>query len=445
MFLLPFCHAHLRCLLLGLALLALPASALAANEEGVFVSNESVLLGGAARSVVADGSASWINPARLTQVDRVSVMGNVNALRLSHQRVPDAVRVHGANGLDLKTTNVSILPGSMSLAMSLSDRVTLGLGVFVTKSKVELESLHLESFTDAQRYELVIGVTNRNQDYNAVAALGWKASDRASYGVSLSFRYGRQAYTMANWTSFSNEFYERLSTVTMQQQLVRAGLGVILGANWQLRDDLVLTLVVQTPSLIIVNSENSLTAVGQSSRDPNGEVTIEHEVTRVNRLSADARALGSLRIHLGAAWTSGPILVSAEVEQRMEPDVDKRGYVPIWNARIGVQSQIKEGVLVGGGLFTDLTQRVDLADFSDTNVQYFGASLGARFTKTIHLAPEERTRTIERSTVVGARYMAGMGQFQGATIRLDGAESESRAIRYVAHELSLYMGAEFAF
>lgn len=434
------CDALLLLTLLSVGL-ALPAHA--ANEDGVFVSNESVLLGGAARSVVSDGSAAWLNPARLTQIERVSVMGNLNALRLSHQRIPRALQVEGDGSLDLQETNVSILPGSMSLGTALNDRLVLGAGVFVTKSQVGNESLHLASTVGDQSNDLVIGVTNRDQDYNAVLALGWKANERSSYGLTLTFRYGRQAYTLANWSIVSNAVKEEISALTIQQQLTRAGLGLIIGGDWQLNDSVVLTAVVQTPMLMLVNSERSLIVDSYSQSGPDDQ--IRYSVDSIRTLSADARALGSLRMHVGVAWNPDPLLLTGELELRMEPQVSNGGYIAVWNARIGLQHEIKEGVTVGGGIFTDLTQRIPLSEFYDTNVQYLGASVGGRFTKVIRLAPEERTRTIERTTVIGARYMAGIGQFNGAILHLDGSDPTLRNIRYVEHELSLYLGAEFAF
>lgn len=415
----------------------------AANEEGVFVSAHSVLLGGAARSVVSDGGATWLNPARLTEIDRLSVMANVNALRLSHQRIPNAIAVNGGERVDLGQTNVNILPGSMSLGKQLSDRFTLGLGVFVTRAQVGSESIQLSSHSPNESYDLVIGVNHRNQDYNAVVGLGWQATERSSYGISFVFRYGRQAYTLANWNHLRDNVQQEMVGRTLQQQLTRAGMGVIIGGAWKLRDDVTLTAVLQPPTLMIVDIEKSLGVQAEAGQAE--DAWLDFEVNNINRLSADARPMGSARLHMGVAWDAEKVLVSGELEMRLEPEVSGRGYVPVWNGRFGLQGQLTDHLTLGGGVFTDLTQRLAVREFYDQNVQYFGASMGLRTTRVIHLEGGERARTIERSTVFGVRYMMGVGQFGGVTIDFNDAKSYVGTLRHLAHELSLYLGAEFLF
>lgn len=429
--------------LLTLTVLAHGGVAHAAGEERSFVSSDSVLLGGAARSVITDGGAAWLNPARLTQVERMSVMANINAFRLNHERIPSAVNIQGGAGIDLGQTNVSVLPGSMSLAGVVNDRLVIAAGVFVTKAEVHAESILVRLDIGNELAEMALSVDGRDQDYNAVLALGWRANARSSYGLSVVLQYGRETYNFARWNHYRSEALEELSGTTLLQQLTRAGLGVIVGGSWELGERFTLSAVIQPPTLMIVDSERSLMVDARAGQD--AETWLSFESTPVRRLSADARPMGSMRMHLGGAVELDPLLLSGEVEVRVEPKVSGRGYEGVVNARLGMQGRVNPRVLIGGGVFTNLTQRPEVDEFYFKNLQQIGTSAGVRITRTIRLHAEERARTIERSTVFGARYMLGLGQFSGATIDYETRETHPRAVRYLAHELSLYLGAEFIF
>lgn len=415
----------------------------AAEEDRSFISSDSVLLGGASRSVTADGSAAWLNPARLTQVERLSVMANLNVARLSHERIPRAVNIAGGPGVDLGQTNVSVLPGSMSLAGAINDRWAIAAGVFVTKADVFSDRLLLRLDVGDDLAEMALSVDGRDQDYNAVVAVGWQATERSSYGISFVLQYGRENYNFARWNHYASEALEEISGTTLQQQLTRAGLGIIIGGSWVLGDRFTLSAVIQPPTLMIVNSERSLMVDARAGHD--AESWLSFESTPVRRLSADARPMGSTRMHLGGALQLDSLLLSAEAEVRVEPRVSGRGYVGVANARLGMQGRIGTRVLLGGGVFTNLTQRPKVDEFYFRNLQQLGVSAGVRITRTIRLHAEERVRTIERSTVFGTRYMLGIGQFSGATIDYATREMHARTVRYFAHELSLYLGAEFLF
>lgn len=420
-------------------------TALAANEEGAFVSNESVLLGGAARSVVRDGGAAWLNPARLTQIRRMSLNANINALRLYHERIPDALSIKGGDSTSISQTNIGMLPSSMSMGMALNHRLSLGLGVFVSKSMARADNIILETEVPPHTFQLVAAANQRSQDYNAVAALGWKATPRSNYGLSLILRYERQEVSTANWMIFQEPAGESVFITTQHQQLTRLGLGFIVGGSWETKRKLIVSAVVQTPMFMLVDVERGVLVTGSTTPGEDSRSEIVHNIARGDRLGADARAVGSIRAHIGVAWPQDNFTLSGELEFRMEPQVAEGGYETVYNARLGAQGYVRPRLQLGGGVFTDLTQKVELTELSQSNVQYVGTSFGLRWTKRIRLAEEERVRSIERSSVVGVRYLAGFGRYNGVQLDLASRETDAKNVPFAAHELSLYFGTEMAF
>lgn len=430
--------------LVTLSILARANEAFAANEEDAFVNNDSLLLGGAARTTIADGGAVWLNPSRLAQIQRRNVNANISAARFTSERIHDAITLDGGHAKTLHLQSLALLPSSISTAISIDDRLTLGFGMFVSRTAAASQNIVLEMEDDVRTFRHVTSLSTREQDYNLVSAIGWQATERSQYGASLIIRYSREVSSLAAWNLLDMANYQSTFATTRSLQLTRLGVGLMLGGTWQVRRNLAVSAVAQSPMLMLIDVENSTTVRNETVI--NGENSrSETIIERSNELKADARAMGSIRLHTGVAWTTGPRTLSAELELRLEPDVGSSGYEAVWNARLGLMRDLDKGWTVGGGIFSDVTQKLKLDNVYDNAAQYGGVSFGARNRRVIQLGDGERARTIKRSSFIGARYMIGVGRFTGANIHINEGTSTPRNVPYVAHELSIYIGASMAF
>lgn len=428
----------------GLFALLIGRDAHAANEEDAFVTNDSILLGGAARTTVEDGGAAWLNPSRVAAIRRLSVGANISAARIHNERVFEAVTINGDEARTLHLKSLALLPASMSAGMSVSERVSLAFGMFVSRTAATSQSIVLEHEEEGLKFRHVTNYSNREQDYNIVAAVGWQAKESSQYGMSLIMRYGRQVFHAATWNLLDYEQRSENLVATRSEQLTRLGVGVLLGGTWQVRRTLAVSGVIQTPMLMLIDVENSTAVMNRTIVDGLNSET-ETTVERTNSLTADARATGTFRLHTGVAWSSGPRTLSGELELRFEPAIEGPGYESVWNARLGMTHDLNKGWTIGGGVFSDITQKVSENTVFGNTAQYGGVSFGARNRRFIELGQSERARTIERSSYIGARYLVGVGNFTGLNVDFNRGVNEPRRVPFVGHELSIYFGSSMAF
>ena len=406
--------------------------------------NEALMLGGAVRSTVSDGSAAWYNPAGLATIERRTLMANINAFTYRSQLIERGIGVEGGSGADIRVSNVNALPGSLAFGSSLSDRVSIGFGLFVTRADAISTGLTLAQQLDDVAYEFSATFDGRSQDYNAVLGIGFRPNDRSRYGATLVLRYARQARTTVLWNALQATGLDAVAGTSVQEQLTQSGIGLILGGQWDLSEIVTLSAVVATPILTVADTLRLLETNGSGFSVPgDGGTTLR--VQQLRQLSSDGRFAGPTRMHLGLAVQPGPWTFAIDAEARIEPQINGPGVAPTWNLRAGLQVDVSDRVSVGGGFFTDRTQAYELRNFGDELLQFVGGSLGLRVSNFIRLDPDERAPQIVRSTILGVRYAGAAGSYGALTINLDDNDVRTTRTRNRVHDVSLYLGAEFAF
>jgi hypothetical protein len=121
----------------------------------------------------------------------------------------------------------------------------------------------------------------------------------------------------------------------------------------------------------------------------------------------------------------------------------------MWNVSVGSKFRITEKINGGAGLFTDNSPERTIDDFGDSQINFYGLSLGAEFNTPVPRTVGENKTPIVFSTSLAFRYALGIGDVGGLTFdATTGQNISSAQVRRVGvtfNEIALYIGTGLFF
>lgn len=434
----------------GVAVLGWLERSSAGNLDSFYVSGEAALSAGAVVASTSTGGSVWYNPAGLSQLSGLRLDVNVSGY---------AVRFGARVGFDSTVANtqenrlgllaLDVVPAAVVLTRRFGN-VGVGLGVFIpTENSLVLRTV-LEAPTDADGIRpLTFGYdsTTKTQEYHLGPGVGWQATETLCLGLSLLANY-RTEYEVTNVAATVVES-GRESVVSSHTSVdsVGVGLELVLGTQWRFWENWTLGAAVRTPSLRVAQAGDRI----KSGLSANSDGEIEEDIVFAESLSVGTQILNPFRFHLGLAHAFGDYLGSIEASLLLpfENEIFRSQERPTWNGRVGLRRRINNYWNVGGGLFTDRSNKATPTIFLDKQIDYYGATVAVDWHSSYGVYARndrvlEEPRSLSFGTTVAFSYALGVGSIAGAlvgpgmggSVQLDPHFSD-----VVAHEFTLHIAS----
>lgn len=493
-----------RCVGVVLAVAAVTlcaGSAHAGNRLNYFQGSQAAMTGAAVTAIGHDAGAFWYNPAGLGANDRDRLDLNGSAFSLSRRRIPNAITLRTPDNPDGTTRDLvgndfGIVAPALIFVRRLSKDMSLGVGMVVSQQRArsfeaDISYDALERFFGAEQGKdgsvaaTRLRYVEQMQRQHIGAAWGWQVLPRLRLGASAFFVNQTQLETTQAATTSSvrteglvRSYFEQFTSAYEQKS---RGVEGTLGAQWQPIEALHIGLAVRSPAWRISGKRTDEYAGLEGTQQSEvvgaaaGYLLKEDEA----ELSKRDQRLTPMRITLGLAWEGDDWWIGADVdyeygylflerderfvEYEYDPEADE--YKPmnatttaVWairemvNARVGGQYRLNDTVELGVGLYTDKSPTPIRSGFPETDIDYYGGTLGVKLTTPVRLAREEHAPTIKFATTIAARYAYGRGvgfqreeDFTGSDAYAFGPVSHENAVIVEAHDISVFLGSTLVF
>lgn len=431
------------CLLL--AVLALPTTARAGNDDELSVGNRAAMSGNAVVATVGDASATWFNPAGLGAVTRhsIDVSGSVYTLRF--YAADDFLRTARGARRDESLSEFVTVPTQIAFSLHLAEGVNLGLGYFAPQSSDFVLRAQLQDGED----DTSVAVTLKDSRYTAGAAVGARVAPGLRLGGGLvghweGFREAGSVFAVTREMGMAN----RIAQVGFLATGSRFDVELTGGLQWDVATSVVLAAAIRSPQLAVAGG---------------GKATEQRSFSDLSVGAADATTddypisvgAGSFvrygRYTLGIAWQPswGSLDVEADLQpaiENAEAGVDRRMLV---NARLGLFAPLSEHVRLGWGLFSDrAANRLEAQGLLGLQADYYGTTLGFEFGNRYALAEEEQYETIAFATTFAVRYAYSDADTKAIVVDRDADPDgvfTNAPTDMTIHELALYVGSSVSF
>jgi hypothetical protein len=436
-----------------LATLGYAAPARAQNTGPFYYSEDAAKVAGAVVARPGDSAAIHYNPAGLASITRGRVSANGSVFGLRVRNFDDAFQTTFGGvdeQLDLRATDVVSAPNALSASFHLGS-VTLSAGLFVTERDVRQAS---DDLVDAPVPDFPGGLYTKRVEiqrdltkYHLGTGLGFELAKGVRLGAAVFATY-RTAASIAQYalggTLDGGSLYENLSYNSVE---TRVGFFGTVGLQADVSDRVHLGLVVRSPEVILHSSDTGGGIYSYANTLP-GAADSEFYLLESTGLRAGGTLAVPLSFTLGAmVQPTDALELSAEADlytglDNPELALDRQLTV---NGRVGVRGRVSKEVVLGGGLFTDLSPATELgAFFTDERVDWFGGTLGITLLTPLALAsrPDDE-EGIVLSTTLAVRYALGTGQARA--FLFGDLEDETPAVDVVYHEVVPFFGSSILF
>jgi hypothetical protein len=443
--------------LLGAALWAAPRAARAGNTDSFYFSDDAALAAGAVTARTHDSGAIWYNPAGLGGVEdtRINLSGSVLIFRL--RDVPGAVNTTVPGPLtqtvDLASSDFTSTPHALGIVRSLSDRVSVGFGVYVTAADLRSATSQVQFAgppTAPATYQQRIDTSLAGSHYDAGPAIGVQLAPNFRVGMALFGTYASvQGYNQYVLSVTNDATPPGLAFVLGQNRVALSWLGLQgqAGLQWEPAPTVHLGLLVRSPEVTVTSSTEGtqVSLSGTNQNDPTATVF---------SMAAPTSPLGTFTVVQGVRVVAG-IAVDVAPGMWLSAEGDYTGPVTtpgleqadVLNARLGWRWQTSDAIIVGAGVFTDRSTEPNAGnDLGQEKVDYYGVTAGFTWlTPLALLARPAGARPLVLSTTLAARYAFGTGSASVVDIDLVGGAVGSHTVPVAYHEIVPYIGSGVAF
>lgn len=432
-----FCRA-----LAALALIAASRTAAAGNEEAVLFGAHAEMTAGAVTATTHDGCALWYNPAGLAGADTQQLDVSGTAYVFRRYDAPALVQVPNFPSVAAGVTELMSVSASVTYMRRLSDRVTLGFGVFTPRSADQTLRVNAPVPGDVR---WLVAAAEMSSEVQAGAGLGWMVHPRLRLGASLFFVY--ESFTgssLEQGTLGVGPAPDQFVNTNSLYSYKRVGMEFAVGAQWFPTDAIRLGVNVRPPGATVFASETVDASASAAVRDAQGMLRTAgtSEVRENSAFEFNQRT--PLRVRFGVALVQPRFTVSldGDVSAAFTPaDPDDRRWSTHWNLRLGGILRLSERMRVGAGFFTD---RAPHREGNARPVDFYGGTAGVEW-GTLHLLRNERRDRLTFSTSLSVRYAYGSGTMSAVQVTPGTLESTASSSALEVHELAIYLGSTFRF
>ena len=402
------------------AVLLMPAVALAGNDDSLLIGDDAAMTGGAITAFARSGAALWYNSGGLANVDHdtVDVSGTVYSLRA--YRVPRGLQLVSGASSSLDVNEITVVPVALTYVRPLR-RARIGFGVLVADSSDSTLRARLDepSPFDGLNTEWLLSVLEETQRYHFAIGAAWELNEKWRLGFTTQIIYTSGSAGAQFAGGYASD--EGLTTdfISVSADLSATGFGAMVSAGVQYapNEHWSFGLSLSSPAVLLFQTSTASAVTSFTDLDPDGvsgEPIAFFTTEKATSTSAEFEPFLPARTRLGLAYHNDLLTLSldADIQHRLDNAVPRRDAV--WNLRAGALVSLNETVSLGAGFFTDRNPNESIANAGDDKIDFYGCTLGVSYISTRHLHPElEKKSKLGFGTTVALRYAHGKGKTGG--------------------------------
>lgn len=438
--------------LISVALLLGVQPARAGNDDEVFVGNGAALVGGAVVATVRDGSTIWYNPAGLGGITRSQLDATTSVYSLRLYSAPGFMRSAQGEALDLSVSEFVTVPVQISYVRPLSSSIKLGLGYFQPRATRLVANLRFDTQAAEYPSSWTFDGISQYSEYVFGTALGFVLGPNVRFGAGALLRWDSLTESIAVFGAVRDGDATR-QIIQVSQLRTRDLFGVepTLGLQWEVTPRLTLGANLRGPRLSLLNQGNSSSSssVASHAEDP-PQIAADTHDEDVGNTSLSLLRLGRYYLGFSYSWERARLNVEGDVQPGSEDESARVQRRPTLNARLGVSYDVSKAITLGAGLFTDraATETTE-GSFVSKRSNFYGGSLGLRFSNEHYLAESESADSLVFSSTFALRYAHAVSTSDALVVdpsqdRIDQLFQMGEAPLDV-HELSFYVGGGLSF
>ncbi len=392
------------------AVLIAPGLARAQNSQDVVAGADVALTGGAVVANVHTGGAMWFNPAGVARLDSRSVDLTGAVLSYSIASAPGSLSIESGEQSEGSYSAIQAIPRALTFVAAPRPALRWGFGFFFSRSLNRFVQDQVATADGAaEPSEFFASADESKSLYHLSGTLAWKKSEKFLLGGGLDIVIASRklteivtgAYAMGAGGTFNTAF---------NQSVAGGGLQMKVGVQWAPIKQLRIGWMAATPSYLVY-LDNETTAT-RSLSPPGGPP--QFQGTQVDDLSAGWAGVETGLTRLGAAFLGKWGWVEADMVLSFPLNSPALGidWKTTANARVGGVFRLTERFKLGAGFFTDFSAEHAPSAFSESQIDFYGFTLGIDFANRPE-PPKNEGDGSYLAFAVALRYAHGSGKIAG--------------------------------
>ena len=394
----------------AIALLLVPGVARAGNSDDVVAGSDVALTGGAVVANVHTGGAMWFNPAGVARLDARSVDLTGAVLSYSLVSAPGGLSIESGEQSEGDYSAVQAIPRALTFVAAPRPALRWGIGFFFSRSlsRFVQDTVATEAGS-TEPSEFFATSDETTSLYHVSSAVAWKKSEKFLLGGGLDIVLASHRLTeivSGGYADGAGGTFNR----SFNQSVAGGGLQMKAGLQWSPIEQVRVGWMVSTPSYLVYLDDE--TTVTRNLSPPTGPPAFSG--SQIDEISGAWAGVESGLTRLGVAWldTFGWLeadLIVVFPLQTPELGIDRSTTA---NLRIGGVFRLTDHLKLGAGFFTDFSPEPTPTQFSDSQLDFYGFTLGIDFAN--RAAPPERDDDgFYLAFAVALRYAHGSGTVAG--------------------------------
>jgi hypothetical protein len=417
-----------------IALAALPpASALGSNQDGILLSPEAALTGGAVLAGDDHESGGWYNPAGLGTLPRDILQLGASAYGVTSRQVTGGVQTilpWTSHDTAVESARFYSVPSTVAYGHRFREGLAAGFGLY-TPQRTSAASRTSFTSTGAApgvpvpvTYQQLYSGSSVLDDTWGAVAVGWRALPRLSVGLALQGLYRTHVEVIDLSISYASPEvapYEQgvFVDLSIRDDQTMLGARAVGGVQWDATDRFRLALVARSP-LVRAYAFGGADRIVSYSEYEAGQAPVFGRYVDVLEPESRPTIVEPGRLSLGAARRGNRSSLRAEIDWQPALERAGRSQRATWNLRAGGTMRLGGNAVAGIGLFTDHARGRAVEGFGE--VDLYGLAAGLEYRPAHVVRAIGGTGTWDLLVTLTARGAWGKGKAPAMRLDFEGGD-----------------------
>lgn len=399
------------------ALLWGTGAAKAGNNEDVVAGSDVALTGGSVVANVHTGGAMWFNPAGVARLDSRAVGLTGAVLSYNVVKAPGVLSIDSGEQSEGDFSALQAIPRALTFVTAPRPALRWGIGFFFSRSRNQFLQDSVTTDSGAPEAATIYATADQTKSvYHVSSAVAWKKSEKFLLGGGFDIVIANQRVTKIVSGAYDDGPGGTFNR-NLNQAISGGGLQLKLGLQWAPTPKVRFGWMVATPSyLVYLNNETTATEQLSSppAEPPVPAVPPEFNGTQIDELGGAWAGVERGLTRLGTAligawgWLELDVIVGFPLNT---PSLGIDWHTTA-DVRLGGIFKLTNRLKLGAGFFTDFSPESTPTDFAETQIDYYGFTLGVDFANR-EKPPERGEDGFYLAFAAAFRYSHGKGQLAG--------------------------------